>query len=482
MSARSEGVRGDRPPAARARPRRLRARGESAAARAGCRRPTARRGFASRSGYGHIPGRTPSPTRSGGPQGRAVPRSRSAETIPVMRHAWVLAVALVALPGVLGGSRPRGAPHVTVTLLDATQAPTPVACYLLLSATTRPPSSRGASDRRRRHLDPEAPAGVVHGGNSCNNPVAFLGQAVPVDADGDGDGRARRDPCPHGRGERRGGADHRRDRGERRQRDAGRRRAGERHDLPARPLEGQHRLGVDADGAGPPASSSMPCGPPATPTASPWPAPRRWRCRRPRRQGARARAHRRSGARRRPGVGRSRGVRRPRPSALAVRRCRSRSTCGSRSRRCRRRPRTGLDLVGEVSGDRPRAIDTDLRLAFGGTGGPVFDTSGAVVGLTSSLADADASRRRGDAPMVRLSTLCEAMSRVVPTLAAGSPPSSGRLPVEPRPIAEVVTVRRPPRPPLRPPRQGVPPALLVAPGTAAATAVAVASATSTSPS
>ena len=38
---------------------------------------------------------------------------------------------------------------------------------------------------------------------------------------------------------------------------------------------------------------------------------------------------------------------------------------------------------GEVTALQPRRVETDLRLPFGGSGGPVFNDAGAVVGLTS---------------------------------------------------------------------------------------------------
>ena len=44
---------------------------------------------------------------------------------------------------------------------------------------------------------------------------------------------------------------------------------------------------------------------------------------------------------------------------------------------------------GEVTALQPRRVQTDVRLPFGGSGGPVFNDAGAVVGLTSMAVDPD---------------------------------------------------------------------------------------------
>jgi len=38
---------------------------------------------------------------------------------------------------------------------------------------------------------------------------------------------------------------------------------------------------------------------------------------------------------------------------------------------------------GEVTALQPRRVQTDVRLPFGGSGGPVFNDAGEVMGLTS---------------------------------------------------------------------------------------------------
>jgi hypothetical protein len=91
--------------------------------------------------------------------------------------------------------------------------------------------------------------------------------------------------------------------------------------------------------------------------------------------------------------------------------------------------RTVADLArGEVTVLHPRAIETDLRLLFGSAGGPVFNETGQVVGLTSLDADAD---RRRDVRVVRAVTICDALSAARPKSSGMAPPEPVRLPVEP---------------------------------------------------
>lgn len=90
---------------------------------------------------------------------------------------------------------------------------------------------------------------------------------------------------------------------------------------------------------------------------------------------------------------------------------------------------TVADLVrGEVTVLHPRAIETDLRILFGSAGGPVFNEVGQVVGLTSLDADAD---RRRDVRVVRAVTICDALSAARPKSSGMAPPEPTRLPVEP---------------------------------------------------
>jgi hypothetical protein len=85
---------------------------------------------------------------------------------------------------------------------------------------------------------------------------------------------------------------------------------------------------------------------------------------------------------------------------------------------------------GEVTGFSPRAIETDLRLSFGAAGGPTFNASGAVVGLTSPRGDAGGGRQR-EALVVRAGVLCEARSAAQARMEGATPPPAAHLPVEP---------------------------------------------------
>ncbi len=86
---------------------------------------------------------------------------------------------------------------------------------------------------------------------------------------------------------------------------------------------------------------------------------------------------------------------------------------------------------GEVTESTPFAIETDLRLGFGGAGGPIFNDAGTVVGLTSLAADRERSRLP-EVTVVRAGVLCEAVAAAQPALSAGMPPEPIKLPIEPR--------------------------------------------------
>jgi hypothetical protein len=85
---------------------------------------------------------------------------------------------------------------------------------------------------------------------------------------------------------------------------------------------------------------------------------------------------------------------------------------------------------GEVTSSTPFAIETDLRLGFGGAGGPIFNDAGAVVGLTSLAAGTD-RRRLQEVTIVRAGTVCEAVAAAQSAVSAGTPPEPTQLPVEP---------------------------------------------------
>jgi hypothetical protein len=84
---------------------------------------------------------------------------------------------------------------------------------------------------------------------------------------------------------------------------------------------------------------------------------------------------------------------------------------------------------GEVTALRPRVVETDLRLSFGGAGGPVFNEAGEFIGLTSVPAEVEASRA-GDVNVVRSVFVCEALAASLPKLAGATPPDATRLPIE----------------------------------------------------
>jgi S1-C subfamily serine protease len=88
------------------------------------------------------------------------------------------------------------------------------------------------------------------------------------------------------------------------------------------------------------------------------------------------------------------------------------------------------DLVhGDVTALQPRRVETDMRLPFGGSGGPVFDNAGAVVGLMSMSVETDS--RLDDAAVVTTVFICEALAATLPMLSGVEPPAATRLPVEP---------------------------------------------------
>ena len=98
---------------------------------------------------------------------------------------------------------------------------------------------------------------------------------------------------------------------------------------------------------------------------------------------------------------------------------------------------------GEVTALQPRRVQTDVRLSFGGSGGPVFNDSGAVVGLTSMSTEPDS--RSDDAAVVPTVFICEALAASLSMLSGAEPPAATRLPVEPTrpyPAGTVEDIRR----------------------------------------
>ena len=94
-------------------------------------------------------------------------------------------------------------------------------------------------------------------------------------------------------------------------------------------------------------------------------------------------------------------------------------------------PRVGeKELVnGEVTTLHPRRVETDLRVPVGGSGGPVFNDAGAVVGLTSITVEPDS--RPDDAAVIPTVFICEALAASLPMLSGAETLTATRLPVEP---------------------------------------------------
>jgi Trypsin-like peptidase domain len=85
---------------------------------------------------------------------------------------------------------------------------------------------------------------------------------------------------------------------------------------------------------------------------------------------------------------------------------------------------------GTVNRVDSRAIEVDISLATGGTGGPVFIASGDLVGL-SSLPNERDEPRRGAARVVRIDGACELVATAAKKVKDALAPSGTHLPVEP---------------------------------------------------
>jgi S1-C subfamily serine protease len=89
---------------------------------------------------------------------------------------------------------------------------------------------------------------------------------------------------------------------------------------------------------------------------------------------------------------------------------------------------------GTVSRVESHAIVADFRLASGSAGGPVFNSGGGVVGITS-VVDDKIERRRGVARVVRVDDACDVVASAEKKMKAAAPPDGTHLPVEPvRPV------------------------------------------------
>ena len=95
---------------------------------------------------------------------------------------------------------------------------------------------------------------------------------------------------------------------------------------------------------------------------------------------------------------------------------------------------------GTVTRVDARLIASDLTLATGGTGGPVFAPSGELAGMTA-LPDERGAARRGAARIVRIEPVCDLLASAARKAMATLPPSAMHLPVEPMQPAPVATFK-----------------------------------------
>jgi S1-C subfamily serine protease len=95
---------------------------------------------------------------------------------------------------------------------------------------------------------------------------------------------------------------------------------------------------------------------------------------------------------------------------------------------------------GTVSRADARTIAADLSLATGGIGGPVFTTSGDLVGITT-LPDERDEPRRGSTRVARIDGACELVAAAAKKAKEAPAPSGAHLPVEPVEPAPVATFK-----------------------------------------
>ena len=95
---------------------------------------------------------------------------------------------------------------------------------------------------------------------------------------------------------------------------------------------------------------------------------------------------------------------------------------------------------GTVSRVDAHAIASDLTLATGGMGGPVFTASGDLVGL-SSLPDERDEPRRGATRVVRIDGACELVAAAAKKVKDAPAPSGTHLPVEPAEPAPIAAFK-----------------------------------------
>ena len=85
---------------------------------------------------------------------------------------------------------------------------------------------------------------------------------------------------------------------------------------------------------------------------------------------------------------------------------------------------------GTVSRIDAKEIETDLTLARGSAGGPVFTARGDLVGITSIVDESD-QNRAGDPRVVRSDSACDVVAAAEKKMKTAAAPSGTPLPVEP---------------------------------------------------
>ena len=106
-----------------------------------------------------------------------------------------------------------------------------------------------------------------------------------------------------------------------------------------------------------------------------------------------------------------------------------------------------IDAVdGEVTTLGARAVETDLRLTFGGAGGPALNADGVVIGMTSLPPVVDPRRVR-DPIIIRMPVFCDALAAARDAVVAAIAPEASELPVEPATPANAAPVKASSTPP-----------------------------------
>jgi S1-C subfamily serine protease len=95
---------------------------------------------------------------------------------------------------------------------------------------------------------------------------------------------------------------------------------------------------------------------------------------------------------------------------------------------------------GTVSHVEPHAIASDLILAAGSAGGPVFAAGGGVIGI-SSVVDEKDQRSSGDSRVIRIDDVCDVIASAEKKTNNARPPNGTHLPVEPERPFPVAALR-----------------------------------------